>query len=83
MSTHRSRTMAASFTTVLTVLAALGFSDAGVALGQHPRTGPASVRCQWTTAELPHSPDAVEGWYRGCPPLDGPLSPTGVEGWTD
>ena len=78
MNTHRSRTIA----TAVAVLLLLGFSDASVASAHETSSGPAPVRCQWTVTELPHSPDAVEGWYRGCPPSALPHSPTGVEGWT-
>ncbi len=78
MYTNRSHTIAAA----CVVLVALGVNDASVASAQQSGSVSAPVRCQWTVAELPRTPDAVEGWYRGCPRSDVLRSPTGVEGWT-
>lgn len=33
----------------------------------HPTDKPvASCGCFWTVDQLPHTPDAVEGWYKRC-----------------
>jgi hypothetical protein len=78
MNTHRCRTITLLLATLLTI----GLGGTGTAAAQPPGTLPATTRCQWTVAELPRSPDAVEGWYHGCPPSTLPHSPTGVDGWT-
>lgn len=78
MRTVRSRPIAGA----ALVLAGLGINSASVASAQDTGFGAAPARCQWAVADLPHTADAVEAWYRGCPPSDMPHSPTGVEGWT-
>jgi hypothetical protein len=39
-----------------------------------------SSTCQWTVDQLPHTPDAVEGWYRGCH-SQRLGTPDATEGW--
>ncbi len=74
---HRTRILAAAFAGLILV----GLGNAGMASAAEALA--ASERCQWTVEELPRTPDAVEGWYRGCPPSTTlPQTPTGVEGWT-
>ncbi len=64
-------------------LIVLGLGNAGAAFGQAAESLAASERCQWTVEELPRTPDAIEGWYRGCPASTTlPQTPAGVEGWT-
>lgn len=73
---HRTRTLTATATAV----ALLALAVPGVAAGDD--TGNGSVRCHWSVSQLPRTPDAAEGWYRGCPAPGVPHSPAGVDGWT-
>ncbi len=74
---HGTRSLAIAFAGLLL----LGLGNAGIASAQQTEQGAAPVRCEWTVEELPRTPDAVEGWYRGCASPTLPHSPTGVEGW--
>ena len=58
-----------------TVTAALPVS--ATAMDKGPST---PTICAWTVDQLPRTPDAVEGWYRGCG-VQRLGTPDAMEGW--
>lgn len=75
--------LVASFAAV-TALAVVTTAQLGPAVADQAPAAPAqTTRCEWTTDQLPRTPDAVEGWYRGCRTSALPSTPDAIEAWTN
>jgi hypothetical protein len=72
-----------SLAIVAIAVVGLGAATSAAALAPQAQSDDTPDRCHWAESQLPRTPDAIEGWYRGCPASGLPHSPTGVEGWAD
>lgn len=78
---EHTRRCAARRLAAVVVLAAAVVAGLAAPTAASAATGdPGARTCDWEVAQLPRTPDAVEGWYRGCPTVR-LGTPDAVEGW--